>query len=440
MAQDLQRRFRNDFGRMNEVSDAFVKPTAPFKEGWNDAYLHELASRLHFQRYAYNRNELKKILARFYFLYFQGINQANDSVVSTLNDVIALTETDLGRVWEPPPAASEAFYKANMSQTDSLEGLHIGVLPAMVFPNDEWTVVQRQQYQQLLATYDQRSMEGFLREVSRIITAIDPAGRSTPAKTSLIRLTSFLALTLYRFATKPHPAMTNTFKKNQYRNNLTSLAGWVAEAPFSPPCDLCLSICSGALVKGLINTSKLFTKIVDEFVASDHPDYPNTSVPGVLAAAVLTHTARNGLGILQMLENVTIILDTNWKEVAKSTYFTLTAASWSTIMEMFVSQRNRDNPQKSYHWARIIDHGFFRGLAPKENRFLATILAAVIAQVQGEEVWEAEWAKQAPIPQSARMIGLQGNGPRCDTSFSTSLCTVIELEKLKRMIPGFGGQ
>ncbi|CAK9821281.1 hypothetical protein ANTRET_LOCUS43 [Anthophora retusa] len=98
--------------------------------------------------------------------------------------------------------------------------------------------------------------------------------------------------------------------------------------------------------------------------------------------------------------------DTNWKEVAQCTYFAQTAASWSIIMEMFVSQRSRDDPQKSYHWARIIDHGFFRGLAPKENRFLATILAAVIAQVQGEGVWEAEWAKQAPIPHSAKMIGL----------------------------------
>ncbi|CAK9833730.1 Retrovirus-related Pol polyprotein from transposon TNT 1-94 [Anthophora retusa] len=35
---------------------------------------------------------------------------------------------------------------------------------------------------------------------------------------------------------------------------------------------------------------------------------------------------------------------------------------------------------------------------------------------------------------------LQGNGPRCDASFSMSLCTVVEHEKLKRMIPGFGGR
>lgn len=114
---------------------------------------------------------------------------------------------------------------------------------------------------------------------------------------------------------------------------------------------------------------------------------------GYLSAAVLTHTARNGLGMIQLLEQVTLETKRGWQDIMKLTYLDITKPYWETIVKFFITYLKEDNPQHGYNWARIINDGYLRDLSPKEM----LPLVDVIESKQGMGIWQAEWAKGQEI-------------------------------------------
>lgn len=69
----------------------------------------------------------------------------------------------------------------------------------------------------------------------------------TKAETAPRKLTGFLAITLWRDATKNEGQLTNAFLKAQYKLNIVALAEWLAENPFAPPCYQCIKLCNTGL-------------------------------------------------------------------------------------------------------------------------------------------------------------------------------------------------
>ena len=315
-----------------------------------------------------------------------------DTVVGILNDVIAIGLTPMGLIWKPLDNEVQGFYPSNTSDPPPLATLQAEALRALTFPHPN-------------ANYRKNSLIQFQNHLHDVIEGIDPDSQETAPEESVIRLAMFLALTLYRFAIKNEFQMRIAFRTEQYKNNLTNLAGWPTEHPFLPPCKRCLTICEGDLNKCRQSTSKLFTKVVHEFVLTQKVGYPDPHVAGILAAALLTDTAKNGLGMIRMLDQVQVITKRKWEVIMAQTLFQNTELSWKRIKKFLVEQTNTEHPQYSYDWARIIDHAYFMGLSPKENAFLATIFTSVIAHVQGNGVWKAEWTKWVPISEDAKLLG-----------------------------------
>ena len=368
---DIARSLQNALQRSTRATEDLAGLLDPTKEGWSDDLLTQLVRGLNFPSTAYLRTEKPRILKRFFNLYVVGVVEKLDTVVGVLNDVIAIGLTPMGLIWKAPDKEVQGFYPKNTSDPFSLGMCN----------------------QKLNMTVEDSQLFQFRNYLHEIIEGIDPESPETAPEKCVVRLATFLALTLYRFATTNATQMEKAFKETQYKENLINLTGWLARQPFSPPHSACLQICERALAKSLKSTSNLFIKVVHEFVLTKKVGYPDPNVAGILDAALLTDTARNGMGMVEMLYHVQLITQMKWKVIMAKTYNTLTRASWENLVTFFVEQTNINNPQYSYHWARIIDNDYFKGLASDNNEFLATVFKSVIDCDYRNSVRQADWTK-----------------------------------------------
>lgn len=390
---DIEQRLQNALFRSTGATEDIVGLINSHKKGWNDDLLKRLVVGVDFPSTAYLRTEKPRILRRFFHFYLSGIVKEEDTVVGILNDVIAIGSTPMGLIWKPSGEEVQGFYPKNNSDPRSLTSCdlihHSQNLRNVYMP-------QRPIWESPIQ---------FLYYLHKVIQEIDPESPETAQEKSVMQLATFLALTLYRFATKNAPQMARVFKVIEYKYNLINLVGWPTTRPFSPPCEKCLTICEENLVKGLNSTSNLFIKVVHKFILSQKIDYPDPNVAKILAAALLEDTAKSGMEMISMLRLVQIITQVKWKVIMVKTYNTLTDVSWENLVTFLKEQTNTKFPQYSYHWARIIDCGYFQELAPANNSSLATVFGSVIAHERGNSIWEIEWMKPVSISNDAKFLG-----------------------------------
>lgn len=358
-------------------------------QGWCDKKLAELRIPLSFPYLTYDRKNLKWILIRFFDLYLTGFIREEDFLTSVVFDMIALSETDQGKIWTIPCPEAVPFYKQNLSQPNSLSIVTVSRTFEIKFFNRYWGEKQRL----------------FWNYIHSVIQNINPTEAATEEETELIKLGSFLALTLMRFAIRKKEQVSHCFHKDKYKENLAHMKLWSVEKPYSPPCERTLEICENGFKKRHRSTSNIFTIIVHEFVLTNNPNYHNSSAAIFLKNAVLSDTSRNGLGMIQLLQDVCTLTSMSWKEIMEKTLWDVTETSWERISTFFQTQYSVDNPQHSSNWARIIDDRYFKDLTQKENILLATVFAAVVAEVHGPGIWNAEWAKQSKNFPNAKIEG-----------------------------------
>lgn len=391
--RQLSEDLRKDKDGFKELLTELPKSTAPRIEGWSDELLLNLREQYRFSPDAINRASRKRVYIRFYDFYFHGLVDDKDNSVAIVADAVAMSETLKGPIWFRAPTTGEFFHELNTSDRKGLSIQEVSPVPQVVFLSPTITSAQRQAYQALLVPYEDRNAKEFKAIVTKILQDYESEKAASRMEKRLQRLTGFLALTLWRAAIKNKDQLGNAFLKNQYRINLSTLADWPNELAFSPPCEECISTCTGSLIKGTVGASAMFTILASEYVNSRKPEYPDQYVAGYLSASVLTHTARNGLGILQMMEQACLITRKKWTELYELSYLNLTATSWKTIKLFFDTYLRKDKIQFGFNWARIINDGYLRDYSPKEMLFLAGIFAGIIEQSQGPGIWEAEWAK-----------------------------------------------
>nr|XP_034183619.1 uncharacterized protein LOC117605916 [Osmia lignaria] len=364
---DIAQSLQNALQRSTRATENLVGLFEPTKKKWSDNLLTQLVRDLNFPSTAYRRTEKPRILKRFFRFYIVGAVDKLDSVVGILNDVIAIGSTRMGLIWKAPNKKEQVFYPKNTSDPPSLG-------------------IYNQKFNMTLA---ESQLNEFQNCLHKVLEEIDPESPETGPEKCVVRLAMFLALTLYRFATRNAIQMEKAFKETQYKKNLINLTEWPARHPFSPPCSACLTICERALAKGLKSTSNLFIKVVHEFVLTKKAGYPDPNVAEILDAALLTDTARNGMGMIELLYHVQLVTQMKWKVIMAKTYNTLTCTSWENLVTFFAQQTNIDNPQYSYHWARIIDNDYFKELTSDNNVFLAAVFTSAIASKNSER--EIDW-------------------------------------------------
>lgn len=283
-----------------------------------------------------------------------------DNVAAIVAEAVGLSSTPQGRLWPDDVYSAVPFYDVNGSTPTAL--------------------------------FSVKDANAFKKKIDEDIDLI--VDTDTPREFKLVRMTGFIALTLWRAATKNKNQLSNAFLKRQYRLDLHDFAGWWAnELPFSPPCERCIEICIGSLRKGLPTTSKMYILLASEYVLSQKADYRDPYSAGYLNASVLTHTAKNGLGMLQLLEQTMHATQLDWLSLYKKSYFKETASLWDTIRNFLTTYLDKDSRQFGYNWTRIINDGYLRGLSPKDMLPLAGIFAGVLEPIQGPGIWNTEWFK-----------------------------------------------
>lgn len=373
ISESLAESFRLLRSKDDDILDFIPKLCSRYLVGWNDSKLAELRVGIAFPNSAYTRTNLKRILTRFYDLYFTGTIRPGDFLTSTVFDVIALAQTEDGSIWNANDAQEIGWYPINTSDSSDLSVGGIGGIPR--------AEVLR----------ERRRSEGFQGFVKNQIAGIDLTNEASQNEKAFLRITSFLALTLCRAATKKKAQLRNSFLNPQYKADLKSVALWPVDIPYAPPCTACLGLCEMDLRKGLSTTSKLFIVLAHEYVQSKKVEYKNKCVTTFLSLSVLTNTAKNGIGIIDMIEQVCAILSLDWRKLKENSLVSNTEGSWKMIEKFFMEHVEKE--EYGYNWARIIDDGYLRGLSQKDNMRLATIFGAVLEKVQGDGIWRAEWAK-----------------------------------------------
>lgn len=405
--QEVNRRFAEVNIGLDEVVSEIPRLTElPRLEGWNDAMLEKLRLGIAFRKFTLSRNALKIILSRFFNFYFHGEILENDTVPMIIADTIAVATTIQNYFIWPDDLYSDYTTPSFLANSNVPESLSLNApgpfafsLANLVLLNSDRTPVEEAAYRKLAIAYTENDMISFRALIIHAINNIQLYEEATIQEYRVQRLASFLALTLCRAATYNKNQLNNAFLIRRYRLNLDTIVGWSKEFPFSPPCTQCVEICITSLKKELSTTTNLFILLASQYVRSKKAPndlIKNSSAATFLHASVLMHTARNGLEILQLLEQACLTTGLKWSTLLKLTYLNVTADAWETIKDFFLTYLRKDSLEYGYNWARIINDGYLRDYSLKYSKVmlpLAGIFAGIIEQVQNLRIWDEDWAK-----------------------------------------------
>lgn len=324
---------------------------------FSDSLIETQASKLKFHDFALDRNNLKTILVRFYNFYLYGTIATGDNSASVVIDAISIGRTLNSTLWNNCESyGPEGFYNINKSTPTELNLSH----------SDSFVTKQFSNFMQ------------------KGIAKIDPKTAASAEEDEILKLTGFLALTLFRAAVKNEKQMKYAFRSVEYKDTLHRVVNWPKSNPFCSPCDKCIEDSVVKLSKSLQTTNDLFTIVLDSFRVSHKKESLNEEKLDFLLSSVLTDTAYNGLGVLRMLEKTCKLLNINWMELKKLN-ISRAQESFIDIEKFYEHQKEheKENPQLCYKWARIVNQSYFSNLNCQDHDFLSVMLATILNEPLG---------------------------------------------------------
>nr|UHR49750.1 MAG: hypothetical protein [Hangzhou rhabdovirus 1] len=410
---DLRRRIQQ-----SNCPSVIPSSTAARKEGWSDEFLLEEDSKYKWPKYAKDRGNRRTVLGRFLDFYLTGQIAVGNSVVTTVADVACLIGIGVNPVWESAEFEEQSFLAVNKSVW---RGPPQAIVPGSYKPDlsgiDE---TKREEYERALKVYQNDDLENFKKFSYDIIMRIDPSKEATEEEVFVTNMLAFLALTLFRASVKSTAQMGNAFLKETYYKNLVTLTEAPDNFQFAPPHDRATEMCVTHLEKTKTNVSKVFIKLAGKYTALAKSAVPETQRLSWLSASVLTHTARNGLGLIQLIEQACLALETDWVRLMEKSTFSISITAWDQVAGYLIAFFGNQQTQYGYNWARIIDDGYLRGMSPKEHPAFGIMLLSILECFQGPGVWNSEWSKVKKIHHAAS-IKL---GKKIVEKFRTSLTTI----------------
>lgn len=439
-----QEELKKSYKEIQKAATSYMQelPSNSILQAWNETNLTQWRKSVKFRKAACDLIETEMILCRFFNFYFYGVVRAEDCISTILADVIANASTlEHSNIWPNDVFADESSFKPNLSCTkDLLQGTvksfdnSVSIVPS----NTEQTTIEKepqtqQPLEELKTDYTKEEGEKFKDLIAAEIKDINPNKPETEEVRRLKRLASFLALTLLRTVTKSKYQLHKDFLEKQFRSDLHAVSGWPKELPFYPPCSQCIEACMEALPNST-TTTNIFILLVSEYICCIRNNYNDTSKTKFLYESVLMHTAKHGLGILQLLEHASLVTGLKWDKLLEMTYLNVTAKSWETIkifFDSYVRKVNFNNiVQYGYNWARIINEGFLRGYTPEDHLPLAGILLGIVEQAKNIETRDMEWIKEHE--EKLREMRLYGKvvydsvKPKLANLCSPSVCILAE--------------
>lgn len=331
---------------------------------------------------------------RFFNFYFSGNIPAGDTCDGTIVEAILLFST-LGGQMIPENTTGKDWYKPNTSTN----GFRTGVFaefeaishPEALVGDDEIA-----KYDSLMGTYSGASLGDFQQVIADRIQALKVPGANLRSRENFqtFQYTALLAMVTLRALSKDEISVRNAYSKKQFRLNLSSLIGIDGSEAFNPPCKAFIKSVFTSFSSGSSTSRKCVALLVRCLIQNTGPSC-DSYISGVLTATCLMHLCRAGLGLTQLLAQACEASQQSWKTLLRYTYMEQTKETWVRLIK-FLRKVLTTDPQtpsnyRSWAWSRVISDGHNKGFAPKDNRGLAAMLAAIAEPVTGTGIWQSKW-------------------------------------------------
>lgn len=335
-----------------------------------------------------------QVVERFFNFYFSGNVPTGDTCDGTIVEAILLFSTLEGQM-VPPNSAGKDWYKPNKSANKFRTGV-FAEFEAISHPEALVGDDEIAKYDSLMGAYSGASLGDFQQVIADRIQALKTPGADLYSRENFqtFQYAALLAMVTLRALSKDEISVRNAYSKKQFRLNLSSLIGIDGSEAFNPPCKAFIKSVFTSFSSGSSTSRKCVALLVRCQIDNTGPSC-DSYISGVLTASCLMHLCRAGLGLTQLLAQACEATQQNWKTVMKFTYMEQTKETWLRLARFLSRVLTVDSQPninyRSWAWSRVISDGHNKGFAPKDNRGLAAMLAAIAEPITGSGVWQSRW-------------------------------------------------
>ncbi|QMP82251.1 nucleocapsid protein [Lepidopteran rhabdo-related virus 34] len=428
ISSDLTKKVEDQRVQIEKTRDIADKITSKTKTGWSSELCKKLGDEFKVSKKLKEATGQRKVVENFLHYYIHGIvkdtHSERDIILSAASLIFSdNAKTSAELIWEDLDYIEDNLSsfsieglqlpeKGNETNSDVIEWADTNValglreeigMTTLTFSGEgtsaeegvkprpeEDPITLADKVKDLLHGYTSGSLKIFKEKCLTILLSYPVSKGVTAQQLKLYRLVNFLALTMLRGVIKTDAQLMTGFMKNQYRNNLFNLIGGPACACFSPPCKSAIE----QIKMGVNKTDPVIKHFMARIVTIwNNPKIAETKIPAILAASVLTHTSWNGMGIIEMLNEITRFFNISWKKILEATYITQTEVTWKVIIQFFIDYQKEGSVDETVGWARVIDDSYFSGFGCERHHVLASLLARSVMAAQGSEgILESQWA------------------------------------------------
>ncbi|XP_028045706.1 uncharacterized protein LOC105834794 isoform X1 [Monomorium pharaonis] len=338
--------------------------------GWNDEKLKKIADSVKLPESVQTMITHPGLLYNFYNFYFNGVlpNGANSRQV--VYPIIGLLIKDT------PDMAYNYFFPQEVYGKSSFFSL-----PEL--PKDT---------SKLFIPAD--CVETFGKKIQQLIRDYDVKSMSTENRT-LLKLSGFLALLLFRGIAKDAPQLQRGVSKKLIKTHIHDLAEWPLIYDYAPPCKICVDYCALDLDKENGHSGMMMALILHYWKEASLDQKLSKRLVLSIEAALLTHIAGYGLGLVTLFNDALDILKINAEDLMNYTLTTKSTESWKILSKFLKDYCHECCPQKTYLWARLINIGYFTEMAVRYHPYLAGMFAGIIdSQQTTGSIKKAKWFQE----------------------------------------------
>ena len=347
--------------------------------GWTDKTMVDLASKVKFPEETFNPGNYKIIINRFFNFYFTGNipeevggymsldpnnprGPRSSQIINILSSAASLLNVFDGKTFK---RAFDTEYKGesffNLNHLPECEPLHR-------------VSIQCQ----------------FKREIEAILQTWNESNVWDEKQAKLMRLTAFLALTLFRSIGENQQQLMDTFKSNDYRVILADHVQWGLNQPFSPPSKECLEECEIQVNHSILHP--ILKIVVHRYVASIElqPEDQN-KIGSLLQLSLLDSLKFHKMDVIKMLFSVLDYTGKTPQQLFKEIHpLSIDDVYWKPVLkflEEYLLQPNK--VPYSLPWARLIDDDYFQRYSLEDYKVVAATFSAMLGK--------AGWYKHSKI-------------------------------------------
>lgn len=350
---------------------------SPTLSDWSDSKLDELVANIKVPDSIKSLVSHKSMLYQFYDFYFNGVLPHDSSPHQLIYPFICLLKYDdrdeRSYFIKDKHFAKTGFFKTAAPTVPSLFFTH-AIAPYDIPARNR----ESRKIQNLYLSVTREEQKRFFTVIKHLIVNYS-GNESSKNNKSILRVTGFLSLLLFRGISKDSTQLAREVNKKLTKDYIHKLTSWPLANGYSPPCKTCVEYCALDLNKRNSHSNSMMALILSHW--KDAPA-EQIQTKTLIQKVLLTHTAGNGLGLVTLMNEATDILGISIQKLMKYTLTEGSIESWQLLAEFICQFLHKQQPEKTYMWARLINDRYFKQFAARSHPYLAGMFAGVIDSQQ----------------------------------------------------------